>query len=820
MLFDNLLNMKTTLKRQLLLIAIVLFGSGSFAQSYTINNIADSAGFTNNCDSIATLDFWSNGWGWNQQADNFYNITTTGMVPGDQMIITVSWGDGTVNTYTGVYQAPTLPLVLQGSVQHNYGGIPGTFPISVTVLNPLNNSTFTHTGYSYISSCPFNFFGILNIDCDSNGVIDSTLTSGVDMILTGNGTIYPFTTGTMSSIVSNLPTGNYTITIDPTWLALNNYQLFSITPSSFFYQPGSNNTLTILATVFCDTLSPSNDGCASGYVFCDVNNNGIYDTWETVVPNAPVTVTYNNQSLLVYTNLYGLYNIYAPNGSQNTAVISVDANWLAQNGYQFTSNSASITLQPCQVFPPAPYVNFPLNCDSVQVATECIYGWVFCDANGNGSFDAGEVPIANAPININGNSNFPFTIYSDSNGVYSYSGQAIFNGFAILSIPTWWLTQHGYTLSNSIITVQTDCNNPTPVYFGVNCSPTLCADLWTTVNPWIGYFQNSNNHIKLKWGNNGPSSTTGYTLTLTYPSSVTPNLSSIDNSNYVISGNTITWTFGPGSSYINQQDIISFFVPSGYPSGTPHLYTSTITALGSTTDCDLLNNDGSLCLILGNSYDPNDKSTSLTPIIDPTVQDELTYVIRFQNTGTAPAQDVYIIDSLSSNLDWSTLKVISASHNMQLINLGNGIMKFNFPGIWLPDSTANEPASHGDVVFSIKENVGNGIGSVIENTGYIYFDWNPAIITNTVVNENNVLGLDESVNEVGISPNPFTGTIKVESVKKIDLIKVLDLAGKVIFETVVNDFNAQLELSQLTQGIYFVKVMSGTEVSTSKVVKY
>ena len=250
------------------------------------------------------------------------------------------------------------------------------------------------------------------------------------------------------------------------------------------------------------------------------------------------------------------------------------------------------------------------------------------------------------------------------------------------------------------------------------------------------------------------------------------------------------------------------------------MYSSLITALGATTDCDSLNNDGSLCMILGNSYDPNDKSVSHAPIINPNVQDELTYVLRFQNTGTAPAQDVYVIDSLSPLLDWSTIKVLSTSHNMQLVDLGNGVMKFNFPGIWLPDSTANEPASHGDVVFSIKENANNPVGSSITNTGYIYFDWNPAIITNTTLNTNAYLGLEDvSVNEVRVYPNPFSDKITIASVKRMDKVTVLDITGKVIYEEAVDGFNTNIQFDRLSQGTYLVNVSTGTETATVRIVK-
>lgn len=817
--------MKRLIKRNVLLLALVIFGSTQFAQGYVLNYIqeADNPNVGYSCDNTLELDFWNDGIGQSATADFQYRIVVFGINSGDQFQVIVDWGDGSSTPYFGTYVNSGTPLFSPGTVQHSYApGGTGNYPITITVINPNDNTTISnaaYTNYVYSNNCPTYIYNSVDVDCNNDGVVDSSLYSGVDMIITdSSGATYPFTTDFAQNVIPNLQDGNYTLTVDPAWLAANNYDLMVITPINFSVQSGNSSQITFYAILNCSGTQPILDGCVYGQVFCDLNNNGIFDNNETGVYNAPVSVTYNNQTILVYTDPNGLYSVSATNGNQSVATISVDPNWLGQNGYQYVSNSITDTLLECQT-PGPTFANFPLNCDSAQVSTECLYGWVFCDENGNGSLDSGEVVLPNAPIEISGGAPNTITIYSDSNGVISYSAPAYFGFTAILTVPNWWLTQNGYTMTNNVFTVQLDCNNPQPAYIAVNCSPTYCSDLWTAVTPWIGYYQNQTNYIRLKWGNYGPNATTGYTVSLTFPSSVTPILSTITNPNYVVTGNTITWTFGPGASYIYESDIIGFTVPSGYPSGTSHSYTSVITALGSTTDCNNLNNDGSVCMILGNSYDPNDKSVSHPPIIDPSVQDELTYVLRFQNTGTAPAQDVYIIDTLSANLDWSTLKVISTSHNMQLVDLGNGVMKFNFPGIWLPDSTANEPESHGDVVFSIKENAGNGIGSMIENTGYIYFDWNPAIITNTTVNTNNVLSLDETVNEIGISPNPFTGTVKVVSAKKIDEISVLDITGKVIFETAVNDFNTQLELQQLTQGIYFVNVTAGTEVTTSRIVK-
>ena len=194
----------------------------------------------------------------------------------------------------------------------------------------------------------------------------------------------------------------------------------------------------------------------------------------------------------------------------------------------------------------------------------------------------------------------------------------------------------------------------------------------------------------------------------------------------------------------NTYDVIKFNTPTGIASGVQHNFTSTIVPLGIiSNDCNTINNAGNLLQIVGNSYDPNikvvDRGIQYNNVsfdsesIEYSTDDLLTYTICFQNTGTAPAQNIYIIDTISSLLDLSTLRIIEATHAMQVVHLGNGSYRFEFPQIWLADSTTNEPMSHGHFVYSIKEKPGNALGSQVKNTAYIYFDWNAPIITNTTL---------------------------------------------------------------------------------------
>ena len=65
----------------------------------------------------------------------------------------------------------------------------------------------------------------------------------------------------------------------------------------------------------------------------------------------------------------------------------------------------------------------------------------------------------------------------------------------------------------------------------------------------------------------------------------------------------------------------------------------------------------------------------------------------------------------------------------------SGELIFTFDNIMLPDSNINEPESHGFIKYSISPKNTLFPGQTIKNTANIYFDFNPAIITNTTFNK-------------------------------------------------------------------------------------
>ena len=755
-------------------------------------------------------------------------VITGNNFTGFQFVSQVNWGDGVTTTSNGGTSTSGTNIAMAPAITHTYAA-PGTYSIHTTVYNQSNQTYALDSVMLTVGSCTAYFYCMIQVDCNNDGTIDSQINAPVPVMLTNGTNTYTDTTQNNMFMMNNVWAGTYTLSIDPTWLAANNYVIGNIIPSPTVTI--SNGATTTLITLNC--ASQTTMLCATGQVYCDANDNGMMDSGETPIANAPISVN----GTVVYSNANGLYNISYPGTINDTVLLSLNANWLTQHGYAILNNGGSnlnyITGTPCNSGLPINTINFPLQCGGTVTPTMCYSGFVFCDSNGNGVMNPNEAPLAGAPVILYNNSatNSSITVYTDSTGYFIYCGQYSTSTYVFATISQSWLTYNGYNPTVGVITlIGSPAGTTSTGYIAINCggTTTTCADLWTTVTPWIGYYQNSTAYVKINWGNYGPGAAGNYTMTMSFPSGVTVNASSIANGG-IVSGNTITWNLNSASSFFSNYDVITFNVPSGLTSGTSHYFTSTI-APTTGTDCSTVNNAGSLLQLVGNSYDPNDKVVQRpdfaiqffgdeTQYIAAEWQEALTYTVRFQNTGTAPAQNIYIIDTLDADLDWSSFTLIQASHNMQVVNLGNGIMRFEFPNIWLADSTTNEPESHGHLVYRIMENAANTYGTEIENTAYIYFDWNDPIITNTTYNFNNwTEGITEgSIQNIHVYPNPASESLSISCEGDFDY-QLVDLSGRIVSSGSATDSEI-LNVSKASAGIYQLNVQTNKGNSSLKVVK-
>lgn len=237
------------------------------------------------------------------------------------------------------------------------------------------------------------------------------------------------------------------------------------------------------------------------------------------------------------------------------------------------------------------------------------------------------------------------------------------------------------------------------------------------------------------------------------------------------------------------------------------------------------------------AYDPNDKSAQPegyeTPhyIYDYTPLD---YKVRFQNTGTDTAFRVVIRDTLSAHLDVTSIEMGAASHNYTWRIYGQGILEVTFANIMLPDSNVNEPASNGFFRFRINQVANNPLGTVINNSAAIYFDYNPPIITNTTyhtigdnfVTVNIITSIEETIDKdinVKVYPNPFQeqATLEVVGGNYQELqLKVYDITGRdAIQYSSTGDNKIQIQKGNLSAGVYIYQLEGDGElINTGKMV--
>lgn len=226
------------------------------------------------------------------------------------------------------------------------------------------------------------------------------------------------------------------------------------------------------------------------------------------------------------------------------------------------------------------------------------------------------------------------------------------------------------------------------------------------------------------------------------------------------------------------------------------------------------------------AWDPNDKLVVPNrPNQEILEEDTLLYTIRFQNTGNDYAEHVFIIDSLDVDfLDISTIEFVDSSHPDKLVVTleRSGVLRFDFPHIFLPDSTADNSGSQGFVTFKIGIRENTLIHQdVIRNNADIYFDANPPVRTNRTrsVFVNDLSAIEDQnfeTEKLAIFPNPTDGYIQFSRIVN-GRFELYDLCGNLIVIKDLTDETA-INLSMQPSGLYLLKVYENNSVYMQKVV--
>jgi hypothetical protein len=448
-----------------------------------------------------------------------------------------------------------------------------------------------------------------------------------------------------------------------------------------------------------------------------------------------------------------------------------------------------------------------------DIGGNALSGVIYHDADSNGVQNGSEIGLSGQTVLL-----LPDSIYtsSNTNGNYYISSQ---NGNKTLKVvPTAvWLPSGTSQYNLNLITYSV----VDTLDFGLKpTNPLYSIDVSLTSISLPRCFSTANYRITYK--NDGNFTFPQGQIVLNLDTACTYAGASVVPDN--IAGDVFTWNYLsllPGETRTIDLQIT---LP-----GPNSVINNTVNANGEDAGGAIQDTDGQtytqtvLC-----SYDPNDKT-----VIPPGVQaqhftlmsDTLDFVIRFQNTGNDTAFKIVILDTLNGAiLDLNTFQIIDQSHPVLVERKTNGEVRFIFNNILLPDSIVNEPASHGFIRYRCMPKTGLPDYSILNNRAHIYFDFNPAIVTNTTLNilvYQIPVGLAEqnASNNVVVIPNPVTenALISFENLNnEAYTVKVYDTTGRLLFIENTRDNKVIVSENVLSTGVYIYEV---TKTSTSETTK-
>ena len=465
-------------------------------------------------------------------------------------------------------------------------------------------------------------------------------------------------------------------------------------------------------------------------------------------------------------------------------------------------------------------ISIPNACDTGYISIEVINGSsnndylkliAFYDINNNGVQDTGEINYTNGYFGIQKNTEPVLNSYGGIAIIYDLNPANLYN----LNYTPLNSTYNACSTTFSNVSIATG-SGETILYFPITIDPYTELSIHISQGIAIpGNFQ----YNYLYYRNNGNQLIPAGTVTYTKDPALT--ISSISQA-----GTTSTPT-GFTYDFVNLLPGENRFIHI-----TSQVATIPTVSLGEVLSCSAsitptdafpTNNISTHTRPIVGSYDPNDiTEIHGEEIVHSTFtsNDYLTYTIRFENTGTANAITVKVDDVLDAKLDETSIRMIGSSHTNTLQRIGSNL-SWKFDDIQLPPSIPNTQTGHGYIIYEVKPKPGYAVGDIIPNIANIYFDFNPAIVTNTW-NTEFVTALSNEVfafEDFTFYPNPTKNNLSIANKSIIDSVEITSILGQKVIAKNINALSSEIDLSSLSNGIYFVKLLSDNQTKTVKVIK-
>jgi len=435
----------------------------------------------------------------------------------------------------------------------------------------------------------------------------------------------------------------------------------------------------------------------------------------------------------------------------------------------------------------------------------------FVDENNNGIKDNNEVNFTNGTFvtqqnNVDPTTNItsPFgtyTIYDSTANTYDFS-------YTVNSEYSAYYTAAPVTYNDINIAV----NPNETLYFPVTLTQGF-NDVTVAIVPINQPRPGFTYTNKIVYTNQGVTATSG---TVTFVKSAATSILSIDQPSAVTNADGFTYAFTNLAPYETRAIYVTMSIPEIPTVNLGDILTDSASISAPSNDINTTNNTFSNAQVVVASYDPNEVTEAHGGKIlfnQFTADDYLFYTIHFQNIGTANAINIRVEDLLDPRIDAASIRMISASHDYILERVNNHLVwKFNY--INLVGALQNEDLSKGYITFKVKLIPGFAVGDIIPNNAAIYFDSNPAVITNTF-NTQFVTTLNNNTftsNDIAIYPNPAHNVVQINlqnTSETLNSIKIYDMLGKTINSIKnIDAYQTTIDVSALSKGVYLIELTS------------
>jgi len=318
------------------------------------------------------------------------------------------------------------------------------------------------------------------------------------------------------------------------------------------------------------------------------------------------------------------------------------------------------------------------------------------------------------------------------------------------------------------------------------------------------------------------------TASVTVSVNASPTVTASSTSSSVCSGTSVTLTGGGATTYVWDNSVIdgSAFIPAG---------TTTYNVVG--TDLNGCSNTASVSV-----------SVNATPIVIASADNDTvcsgTMITLTGGGALTYTWDNGVIDGVAfAASDTLTYLVIGTDANGCSNSSSITVLVYESPSVIL--SPFSSPLCLQGSFITLTG--GSPIGGIYSGTGVSSGNFNPALagvgtfpITYTIVGSNgcsnssvsnitvqDCTGINDNSTsqEVLVYPNPTSGSfsIVINSLSYSELlIKIVDVQGKEIFSSFDKDVKGtyikQINLEDISKGLYFITLSSGSEIKTQKLI--